>query len=144
MFTRRVAAWLAADLDAYMDCWHDDMRIELPTGVIDGASAYRKLVDGGFAWAAPVSFDVHHLAVDGDDVVFADWTIRARRREDDVVVEWRGLSVCEFRDGQISWWREHHLAPPAPTPGAALRRTPHRASGVRSRRPRRGSAARRR
>ena len=46
--------------------------------------------------------------------MFADWTIRARRRDDDVVVEWRGLSVCELRDGRISWWREHHLAPPAP------------------------------
>jgi len=31
-----------------------------------------------------------------------------------VVVEWRGLSVCELRDGRIRWWREHHLAPPAP------------------------------
>ena len=73
---------------------------------------------GSFAWAAPVSFDVHHLAVDGaNDVVFADWTIGARRRDDGVLVEWRGLSVCELRDGRISWWREHHLAPPGPVPG---------------------------
>jgi hypothetical protein len=58
---------------------------------------------------------VHHLAVDPDpSLVFADWTIRARRRDDDVVVEWRGLSICELRDGRISWWREHHLHPPAP------------------------------
>jgi hypothetical protein len=62
-----------------------------------------------------VSFDVHHLAVDSpNDIVFADWTIRARRREDDVLVEWRGLSVCELRDGRISWWREHHLRAPGP------------------------------
>ena len=61
------------------------MRIEMPTGAIDGAAKYRKLVAGSFAWAAPVSFDVHHLAVDGpNDIVFADWTIRARRRDDDV------------------------------------------------------------
>ena len=46
-------------------------------------------------------------------VVFSDWTIRARRTDDDVVVEWRGLSICELRDGRIAWWREHHLAPPA-------------------------------
>ena len=80
---RRVDAWLAADLDAYMACWHDDMVIELPSGVIEGAATYRKLVAGGFAWAEPVSFDVHHLAFeDGSRFVFADWTIRARRRED--------------------------------------------------------------
>ena len=115
VFARRVAAWLAQDEDAYLDCWHDDMRIEMPTGVVHGAAKYRKLVRGSFAWAEPVSFDVHHLAVaDGTDVVLADWTIRARRRDDGVVVEWRGLSVCELRDGRITWWREHHLAPPAP------------------------------
>jgi limonene-1,2-epoxide hydrolase len=115
VFARRIAAWLAEDIDAYVDCWHEDMRIEMPTDVIEGAARYRKLLVGSFAWAMPVSFDVHHLAVDGpNDIVFADWTIRARRREDDVLVEWRGLSVCEIRDGRISWWREHHLAPPGP------------------------------
>jgi len=114
-FMRRVDAWLAADLDAYMDCWTDDMVIELPSGCIEGSSRYRKLVQAGFAWAEPVAFEVHHLAfVDGRDIALADWTIRARRRDDGVTIEWRGLSVCEFRDELISWWREHHLAPPAP------------------------------
>jgi ketosteroid isomerase-like protein len=118
VFARRIAAWLAEDVDAYVDCWHEDMRIEMPTGVIDGVARYRKLVVGSFAWAAPVSFEVHHLAVDGpNDIVFADWTIRARRREDNVLVEWRGLSVCGLKEGRISWWREHHLAPPGPVPG---------------------------
>ena len=134
-FQRRVDAWLAADLDAYMDCWADDMVITLPTGEIRGRDRYRKLVAGGFAWAAPVSFDVHHLAfttapsaaaeppaaggparrphADGP-IALADWTIRARRTEDSALIEWRGLSVCEFRDDKIIWWREHHLAPPAP------------------------------
>ncbi len=115
-FNQRVQAWLAADLDEYMDCWADAMVIELPSGVIEGKARYRKLVAGGFAWAEPVSFVVHHLAFeDATNVALSDWTIRARRREDGVVIEWRGLSVCEFADdGRISWWREHHLAPPAP------------------------------
>ena len=115
VFARRVDAWLAQDVDAYVACWHDDMRIEMPSGVIEVAARYRKLVVASFAWATPVSFDVHHLAVeDATDIVFADWTIRACRREDGVIVEWRGLSVCELRDDRIAWWREHHLAPPAP------------------------------
>lgn len=118
VFARRVDAWLAADIVSYVDCWHDDLRIELPTGVIVGAATYRTLVETSFAWAAPVSFDVHHFAVDeAVGIVFADWTIRVRRRDDDVLVEWRGLSVCELRDGRIVWWREHHLRPPAPTAG---------------------------
>ena len=82
--------------------------------MIEGREAYRRLVAGSFAWAAPVSFDVHHLAFEGDDIVFADWTIRARRRDDGALIEWRGLSVCALRDDRIAWWREHHLAPPAP------------------------------
>jgi limonene-1,2-epoxide hydrolase len=115
VFARRIEAWLAQDVDAYVDCWHHDMRIEMPTGTIEGAAKYRRLVEASFAWAAPVSFDVHHLAIDPDaSVVFADWTIRAYRRDDDVTVEWRGLSVCELRDGRIAWWKEYHLSPPAP------------------------------
>ena len=111
VFDRRVAAWLAADVDAYMDCWHDDMQVTLPGGrVVSGIDAYRRMVERSFVWAAPVSFDVHALG----DLVLADWTIRARRREDGVVVEWSGLSICELRDGRITWWREHHLAPPTP------------------------------
>jgi hypothetical protein len=121
LFRRRVDAWLGADLDAYMECWADDMVIDLPSGRIVGKERYRKLVEAGFSWAAPVAFDVHHVAivdrarVDGGDVVLADWTIRVRRRDDGIVVGWQGLSVCEFRAGKIAWWREHHLAPPEPT-----------------------------
>jgi ketosteroid isomerase-like protein len=116
-FMRRVDAWLAADLDVYMDCWADDMVIELPSRRIEGVAKYRKLVEAGFAWAEPVAFDVHHLAFEVDGAVaLADWTIRARRRDDGVMVGWQGLSVCEFRDGRIVWWREHHLAPPAVQP----------------------------
>jgi len=116
VFARRVDAWLAQDVVSYLDCWHDDMRIALPTGVIVGAARYRTLVEASFDWAAPVSFDVHHFAVDETaGIVFADWTIRVRRRDNDVVIEWQGLSVCEMRDGRIVWWREHHLRPPTST-----------------------------
>jgi len=115
IFMRRVDAWLAADLDAYMSCWTDDMVIELPSGTVEGAASYRKLVAAGFAWASPVSFNVHHLAFEEPaDVALADWTIRARRTADGALVEWRGLSVCRFDGEKIAWWREHHLAPPAP------------------------------
>jgi ketosteroid isomerase-like protein len=119
VFGRRVDAWLAADLEAYLDCWADDMVIEMPSGRVAGKDRYRKIVRAGFAWAEPVSFDVHHLAFErgpdhDGDVALADWTIRARRRDDRVVIGWRGLSVCAFHREKITWWREHHLAPPAP------------------------------
>jgi len=115
LFSRRVDAWLASDLDTYLDCWADDMVIEMPTGRVAGKDRYRKVVKAGFAWAEPVAFDVHHLAFEeSGDVALADWTIRARRRDDRVVIGWRGLSVCSFHADTITWWREHHLAPPGP------------------------------
>ena len=52
MFDRRVTAWLAADVDAYMDCWHEDMQLTLPGGrVVSGVDAYRRMVEQSFAWA---------------------------------------------------------------------------------------------
>ncbi|MDQ1520334.1 MAG: hypothetical protein QOI55_1407 [Actinomycetota bacterium] len=65
LFDRRVRAWLAEDVDAYLACWHDDMRITLPgrDDALVGVAAYRRLVERSFAWAKPVSFDVHALAV---------------------------------------------------------------------------------
>jgi limonene-1,2-epoxide hydrolase len=109
LFDRRVRAWLAADVDAYLACWHDDMSITLPRrdAPIVGIGAYRKLVEQSFAWAAPVSFAVYHVAVDGD-VVLAEWTITVRTRADDETVTWSGMNTCELRDGKITWWREYH------------------------------------
>jgi ketosteroid isomerase-like protein len=139
IFDRRVQAWLAEDVDAYLACWHDDMVITLPhrDAPLVGIDLYRALVERSFAWAKPVSFDVHALAVCGRsegppsegpaavaegangmraerDVVLAEWTIRAERRADHVMVEWSGMSACEIRDGRITWWREYYRRPPQP------------------------------
>jgi limonene-1,2-epoxide hydrolase len=120
VFAQRVGAWLAEDVDAYLGCWHDDLSITVPSrdAPIVGVGAYRELVEQSFAWARPLSFEVHHLAIDGD-LVLAEWTIRVARRSDEVVHEWSGMSVCEVRDGRITWWREYHRAPPAPVPASA-------------------------
>jgi limonene-1,2-epoxide hydrolase len=115
LFDRRIRAWLDEDVDAYLACWHDDMRITLPgrDDPLLGLDAYRRLVERSFAWARPISFDVHALGVDAD-VVLAEWTIRATRRDDGVTVEWSGMSACEVHDDRIAWWREYHRQPPAP------------------------------
>jgi ketosteroid isomerase-like protein len=117
VFSRRVEAWLRGDVDAYLDCWHDDLLLTLPGGgEIRGRAAYRRVVERSLRWAEPLSFTVHHLGVDGG-VILADWTIVVARRADGVRVGWDGLSVCEVVDGRIRWWREHHVRPPEPLRG---------------------------
>jgi uncharacterized protein (TIGR02246 family) len=107
-FDRRRQAWLAEDLEGYLDCFTDDVELTVPGRAepVRGRERYERLVQVSFAWARPVAFDVHHLAV-ADDAVLAEWSIAVERREDGVRVGWRGMSACGFRDGRIAWWREH-------------------------------------
>jgi limonene-1,2-epoxide hydrolase len=84
--------------------------LEVPSRVVRGRDAYRRVVERSFAWARPRTFEFHHLAVDGD-VALADWTITVERRADGEVISWRGMSAAEIRDGRIVWWREYYEDP---------------------------------
>jgi limonene-1,2-epoxide hydrolase len=90
---------------------------------VRGRDRYAAIVRRSFAWAAPESFEFHHLAV-VDDVVLAEWTIAVRRRDDGRRFRWRGMSVAGIdATGRIAWWREHwdpaQLAEPAADGGDA-------------------------
>jgi ketosteroid isomerase-like protein len=112
LFDRRRRAWLAEDVDAYLDCWVDDLVLETPGRTVRGRPAYEATVRSSLTWAKPSSFEVHHLGVDHDRIL-ADWTITVERRRDGQAVVWRGMSVCELRDGRIVWWREYYDDPAA-------------------------------
>lgn len=107
-FDRRRLAWLAEDLEAYLDCWADDMRFASPVHdpPLVGRVAYAALVRRSAAAVRPVAFDVHHLAVDGD-VVLAEWTIRIADRRSGREAGWDGMSRARYRDGLIADWREY-------------------------------------
>ena len=104
-FDRRRTAWLAEDLDGYMDCWADDMVIDVPGRTITGKAAYRELAAGSFTWARPVDFEFHHLAVDGD-VVLCEFS-GAGERPDGTRFAWDGMGRGVLRDGLIAEWREY-------------------------------------
>jgi uncharacterized protein (TIGR02246 family) len=112
VFERRRQAWLAEDIQAYLACFAEDIVLETPGRIVRGHAEYEPMSRMSFAWAKPVSFEFHHLAVTGD-VVLADWTIAVERRSDGGPVEWRGMSACELRDGVIVWWREYYQDPAA-------------------------------
>jgi limonene-1,2-epoxide hydrolase len=119
LFDRRRQAWLGEDVEAYLDCWVDDLVLETPGGTVRGRPAYETMVRGSLQWARPTRFEVHHLAAAGD-VVLADWTITVERRADGEAISWRGMSVCELDAGRIVWWREYYQDPAA-LAGAARR-----------------------
>jgi ketosteroid isomerase-like protein len=108
-FERRRAAWLAADVEGYLDCFTEDLEITVPgrDEPLRGRERYERLVRRSFAWASPESFEFHHLAVGPGATVLAEWSISTRRRDDGGITAWRGMSVCALRDGRIAWWREY-------------------------------------
>jgi limonene-1,2-epoxide hydrolase len=113
VYERRRAAWLAEDFDAYLGCFAGDVVLETPGRTVRGHAEYGPMVRQSFEWAKPKSFEFHHLAVGDDNVVMCDWTITVERRADGGEVTWRGMNICELRDGKILWWREYYQDPAA-------------------------------
>jgi len=108
LFEKRRAAWLAADLEAYFELWADDMTFQSPVHAepLCGKQAFAALVRQSLEFSRPLRFEFEHIAVDGA-LVLAEWTIAIERRDPQRIIEWRGMSVCEIRDGKIQTWREY-------------------------------------
>ena len=108
LFERRRDAWLASDLDAYLDLFSPELVFQSPAHVepLRGRAAFEELVRGSAAHLAPEEFEFTHLVVDGD-VVLAEWHIAARHRESGRRIAWWGMSRCTIRDGRIETWREY-------------------------------------
>jgi ketosteroid isomerase-like protein len=108
LFARRRDAWLREDLDAYLECWAEDMSFVSPVHQepVRGRDAYAELIRSSAGAVRPVRFDVEHLAVRGD-IVLAEWEIEAEHRASGARLCWRGMSAAGYRDGLIVWWREY-------------------------------------
>ena len=109
-FDRRRAAWLAEDLDGYIDCWVDDMVIDVPGRTIagkDGVTRSRRARSSGRGRWRSTSTTWRSTAM----WCWPTGRSRWRADTDDTVVKWRGMSACQLRDGQIVWWREYYEDP---------------------------------
>jgi len=108
LFEKRRAAWLAADVDAYLALWADDMTFQSPVHAqaLRGRDAFAALVRQSLEFSRPLRFDFETIAVEGASVL-AEWTIAIERRDGGAVVEWSGMRSCDVRDGKIVRWREY-------------------------------------
>src|SRR5258706_6581433 len=107
-FDKRVRAWLAEDMDAYLGMFAEDVVFKGPTAEpLHGHAAYAELVRRSLEFVRPVTFEVHEIAVHGSRVL-AEWTQAHALRADGRQMSYRGMSVCEVRDGLITWWREYY------------------------------------
>ena len=108
LFDKRVQAWLSEDLDTYMDMFAEDLLMQTPMGEpLQGRAAYGELVRRSLQHVRPVGFEVHEIAVDGSKVL-AEWTQTHEVRADGRRLRYRGMSICEIRDGLIHAWREYY------------------------------------
>ena len=108
LFDRRREAWLREDLAAYLDCFAEELIFASPVHVppLEGRAAFAELVRGSSAAMRPCSFEVHALAVHGEQVL-AEWTIVVEARADGRRIRWRGMSIATYRAGRIATWREY-------------------------------------
>jgi limonene-1,2-epoxide hydrolase len=108
LFEQRRDAWLRGDLDTYLGLFADDLVIEIPgRDPIHGLARYAELVRASHEHVEPRRFEFHEIAVHGSKVL-SEWTIEIARRADGARITYRGMSICEIRDGRIVRWREYY------------------------------------
>lgn len=108
LFERRRRAWLAGDLDAYLDLFAPDLIFQSPAHrePLAGRDAFAALVRGSFAALEPTLFEFSHVAVH-EDLVLAEWQLAATHRASGERIAWWGMSVYRIADGRIATWREY-------------------------------------
>jgi ketosteroid isomerase-like protein len=108
LFERRRWAWLAEDAEAYLALWAENMTFGSPVHdePVRGKPSYAELIRRSLTMVRPVAFAIDHVAVQ-DDLVLAEWHAEIEWRADGRRSTWRGMSICEIRDGLITTWREY-------------------------------------
>ena len=108
LFESRRRAWLNEDPDAYLAMWAEDMTFQSPVHdePLRGKQSYAELIRRSLTMVRPLAFSVEHIAIH-DELVLAEWQAEIEWRADGRRSTWRGMSVCEIRDGLITTWREY-------------------------------------
>jgi len=108
LFERRRSAWLTKDFETYMNLFHPDLVFQGPSGEpSNGRNAYADLVLRSYDAIEPISFEIKEIAVHGSRVL-AEAEISLRFKANGQLVSYPLMSICEIREGLITWWREYY------------------------------------
>jgi len=104
---RRRDAWLDEDLDTYLGLTAEDYVIEVDGKEdVRGRAALEEMVRRNYERFRPVAWEFHAIVARGSTVL-AEWTTTLEARATGERWALRAMSICEVRDGVLSWWREY-------------------------------------
>jgi len=111
LMERQASALNAHDVDALVDCFHDDLDSEdfgHPSGSFQGREHLRRNWELMLAHVPDLKAELRATAVEGD-TVWGEWRIYGSRR-DGTLLDLRGVAISKVRDGRIASSRRY-LAP---------------------------------
>jgi ketosteroid isomerase-like protein len=111
LMERQERALNAHDVDALVDCFHEDLHSEdfgHPSASFEGREHLRRNWELMLAQVPDLKAELRGTAVEGD-TVWGEWRIYGSRR-DGKLVDLRGVAISTVRDGRIASSRRF-LAP---------------------------------
>jgi uncharacterized protein (TIGR02246 family) len=99
-------AWVSGDADAFAELFTPDGEFVVPGKHWRGRAAVREVLAGFAQRYSDVKVDIRRIIIDGDQAV-VEWYWEDTKNETDVRNKADDAIVVDFRDGQISRWREY-------------------------------------
>jgi limonene-1,2-epoxide hydrolase len=80
-----------------------------------GRAAFADMIRRNYERFRPVSWDFHEIVSHGSKVL-AEWTVAMEDKASGTIWSVKGMSICEVREGVLSWWREYRSPPTSDVP----------------------------
>jgi limonene-1,2-epoxide hydrolase len=107
LIEKRRDAWLNEDLDTYVGLTAEEYVLEVEGHEeLRGRAAFEDMIRHNYERARPVSWEFHEIASHGPNVL-AEWTVASEEKASGARWSVRGMSICDVRNGVVTWWREY-------------------------------------
>ena len=111
LIEQRRDSWLREDVEAYLSLFSEDFSFVVNgIEVVRGLPAVANAVRRSYLRYRPVSWEFHHIAVDGLHVL-TEWTATMEERTTRVPRTVGAMCTCKLHDGLAIWQREYRSRP---------------------------------